>query len=242
MVSPPDLLLSCLGLSPEHSRSRPHGLYSPLAKVADPPIPLPASANCIFCNPTRAGGFRIVHEDNSFIAFYDRSPAARVHLLVVPRVHIANVKTLRSRRQGEGKGDGNDDDAKLIKQMHAFGQLAIDIAARELQHDTDKGAGCASIETRAKMRPGQERYADEVGIPGARRFGFHIPPFRSVDHLHLHCLLLPFVSPLKALKYHVTLPSHELGIQHYKGYSWFVQWRQCVDILVHGGKVGVRPC
>ena len=27
----------------------------------------------------------------------------------------------------------------------------------------------------------------------ARRFGFHQPPFNSVDHLHLHCFALPFL-------------------------------------------------
>ncbi|GFP99188.1 histidine triad nucleotide-binding protein 3 [Phtheirospermum japonicum] len=25
------------------------------------------------------------------------------------------------------------------------------------------------------------------------RFGFHQPPFNSVDHLHLHCFALPFI-------------------------------------------------
>ncbi|VVA93412.1 unnamed protein product [Arabis nemorensis] len=33
------------------------------------------------------------------------------------------------------------------------------------------------------------------------RFGFHQPPFNSVDHLHLHCFALPFVPRWKAIKY-----------------------------------------
>ncbi|KAL6530909.1 Bifunctional adenosine 5'-phosphosulfate phosphorylase/adenylylsulfatase hint4 [Orobanche gracilis] len=31
------------------------------------------------------------------------------------------------------------------------------------------------------------------------RFGFHQPPFNSVDHLHLHCFALPFIPGIKPL-------------------------------------------
>ncbi|XP_056851372.1 bifunctional adenosine 5'-phosphosulfate phosphorylase/adenylylsulfatase HINT4-like isoform X2 [Raphanus sativus] len=37
--------------------------------------------------------------------------------------------------------------------------------------------------------------------PAARRFGFHQPPFNSVDHLHLHCFALPFMPRWKFVKY-----------------------------------------
>ncbi|KAK6935182.1 hypothetical protein RJ641_035337, partial [Dillenia turbinata] len=33
------------------------------------------------------------------------------------------------------------------------------------------------------------------------RFGFHQPPLNSVNHLHLHCLALPFVPRWKHVKY-----------------------------------------
>ncbi|KAH6788701.1 histidine triad nucleotide-binding 4 [Perilla frutescens var. frutescens] len=33
------------------------------------------------------------------------------------------------------------------------------------------------------------------------RFGFHQPPFNSVDHLHLHCFALPYIPKWKAIKY-----------------------------------------
>ena len=42
----------------------------------------------------------------------------------------------------------------------------------------------------------------EAAAPGAAaQFGYHLPPFNSVDHLHLHCFALPFVPRWKSLKY-----------------------------------------
>lgn len=42
--------------------------------------------------------------------------------------------------------------------------------------------------------------------PGApQEFGYHLPPFNSVDHLHLHCFALPFTPPWKVAKYSPVL-------------------------------------
>lgn len=77
--------------------------------------------------------------------------------------------------------------------------------------------------------------------PKEVRYGFHIPPFRSVDHLHLHCLALPFNSQLKALKYRVAPGSGSPEAPH-KGWGWFVTAEQAAAILRDGGEVGVKPC
>eukprot|EP00931_Biecheleriopsis_adriatica_P104119 TRINITY_DN78854_c0_g1_i1.p1 TRINITY_DN78854_c0_g1~~TRINITY_DN78854_c0_g1_i1.p1 ORF type:complete len:191 (-),score=21.11 TRINITY_DN78854_c0_g1_i1:39-536(-) len=52
---------------------------------------------CIFCkyadgSESPSGG--LLHEDDSVVAFQDRSPAAAHHLLVIPRAHIANWRHL----------------------------------------------------------------------------------------------------------------------------------------------------
>ena len=48
--------------------------------------------DCIFCK-IAAGEIPInkVYEDEQVIAFYDLNPMAKVHVLVIPKMHIANV-------------------------------------------------------------------------------------------------------------------------------------------------------
>lgn len=171
----------------------------------DRPIDAVNPAKCIFCNVSK-DKFDIVLQDDDYVCFTDRSPAAAVHLLVVPRVHIANVQSLKAA------------DASLVRNMHAFGSRAMDML--------DKASS-------TMIKP-----ADKV-TQTERRFGFHIPPFRSVDHLHLHCLQLPFRSSLKALKYRVAQSASK---EYSKGWSWFAEWQQTCAILEQGRQVKVSPC
>jgi hypothetical protein len=75
--------------------------------------------------------------------------------------------------------------------------------------------------------------------PAVHRFGFHIPPFNSVNHIHLHAQGLPYLNLYREKKYRTANPNL-LG--KVKGFSWFAEYDQCVRILESGGRVGVFPC
>ncbi|KNE57308.1 hypothetical protein AMAG_03033 [Allomyces macrogynus ATCC 38327] len=48
------------------------------------------------------------------------------------------------------------------------------------------------FEARARDVLAQDKFKDIVGASPEIRFGFHIPPYNTVHHLHLHVLVLPF--------------------------------------------------
>ncbi|KAI9057313.1 HIT-like protein [Trametes sanguinea] len=74
--------------------------------------------------------------------------------------------------------------------------------------------------------------------PHLRRLGFHIPPYISVGHLHMHVQALPYRSILRRLKYPVVRGRSGRD----KGLSWFVEAEQAVRILEKGAKVRILPC
>lgn len=69
------------------------------------------------------------------------------------------------------------------------------------------------------------------------RLGFHIPPYNSVDHLHLHVQALPYKKG-RVLKYPVITG----GGRHAKGFSWFVEVEQALKIIGEGRRVSVLSC
>jgi diadenosine tetraphosphate (Ap4A) HIT family hydrolase len=99
--------------------------------------------SCVFCSIIEGTGpANIEYQDDDFIVFHTIKPASHRHLLVVPKKHIRNGLSLKSRS-----------DAELVRQMLAIGKKALgDADARDAT------------------------------------FCFHMPPWNSIDHLHMHCV------------------------------------------------------
>lgn len=55
-----------------------------------------SSSDCLFCRIARGEiPARLVHEDDEIVAFHDVAPRAPVHVLLIPRTHIASVDALK---------------------------------------------------------------------------------------------------------------------------------------------------
>ncbi|HEX6308851.1 MAG TPA: histidine triad nucleotide-binding protein [Longimicrobiales bacterium] len=78
---------------------------------------MPSRSECIFCRiADRAVPSTIVREDEHTVAFRDLDPKAPLHVLVIPRRHIASVN------------DVSDDDADVMAALFAS---ARDVATTE---------------------------------------------------------------------------------------------------------------
>jgi histidine triad (HIT) family protein len=65
--------------------------------VLDPENAMP----CLFCR-IAAGEVpaRVAYEDEFVMAFHDRDPKAPVHLLIIPKTHVANVAAVADEHAG----------------------------------------------------------------------------------------------------------------------------------------------
>ena len=52
--------------------------------------------NCIFCSIiSKIANAEIVYEDDIVMAFWDRRPAAPVHILIIPKKHIESMNAIQ---------------------------------------------------------------------------------------------------------------------------------------------------
>ncbi|KAJ7629644.1 HIT-like protein [Mycena polygramma] len=83
-----------------------------------------------------------------------------------------------------------------------------------------------------------EKLLDDLGVSQSMRvFGFHIPPFNSVNHLHMHVQGLPYKS-MRQVKYRISSGFGPFA----KGFGWFIDADQTIRSLDKGHRIGVFPC
>jgi histidine triad (HIT) family protein len=59
------------------------------------------TADCIFCKIVEGKiPANFVYEDSQVIAFKDIQPKAEIHLLLIPRIHIASLEQLEAKHEG----------------------------------------------------------------------------------------------------------------------------------------------
>ena len=115
----------------------------------------------------------------SNLVFCTLAVHAHLHLLAIPKQHLQNISVL------------GPEHIPLLQQLKAAGTEALrEILANEVDEATGR-----RIRTPAEVE--EEARNNFV-------FNFHVPPFNSIDHLHLHCLHLPSHGWLSGLKYNPT--------------------------------------
>ena len=58
------------------------------------------SADCIFCKiVSGAIPSKKIYEDDDFVVFHDINPSAKVHFLIVPKLHIESLQTCDASHQ-----------------------------------------------------------------------------------------------------------------------------------------------
>ena len=149
---------------------------------------------CLFCDiahgrldPAKGGREedqrlqgRLLHETAEVAVFCNLAVHAHLHLLAIPKEHVKNVSVL---------GPGH---IPLLRNLKAAGTEALrDILANEVDEAGRPLRTAAEVEEEARNN---------------FVFNFHVPPFNSIDHLHLHCLHLPSHNWLSGVKYNPSCP------------------------------------
>jgi histidine triad (HIT) family protein len=115
--------------------------------------------NCIFCKiAEKKIPAEIVYEDGDFLAFKDNNPAAPVHLLIIPKLHLPTLS------------DSNSEHAGMLGRMLALVPRLAEEQGCGLQVD-ENGIRSGGYKTLINTGPdgGQEVYHIHIHVIGGPR-------------------------------------------------------------------------
>lgn len=117
-------------------------------------------------------------ETNNLLAFEDMHPRAPLHALIIPKRFIGSVFDLDSSSQSQSQTQSTQvpDDLALLEEMQHMAERLV-----QEQHPVAYEQGDYTL-------------------------CFHIPPFNSVDHLHLHVL-----APASQMKTYFRFVKYQTG-------------------------------
>eukprot|EP00890_Picochlorum_soloecismus_P004408 jgi/Picsp_1/4969/NSC_02332-R1_histidine triad family protein len=166
--------------------------------IGNPRVVHLSPEECVFCQivaKNHKDSQTIIYEDDKIVIFPDIRPAAVGHYQIVGKEHILNVDTLIENPTREHYD--------LVRHMLEKGQevllVQLETLSRRLDVDEQTGDAGASAD--------QDEQKCSSPLPSSRlKFGFHMEPFHSVLHLHMHGFILPHVPPWSVWKYHPYMP------------------------------------
>ena len=108
---------------------------------------------------------RVLDETPNLLAFVDRSPQSKtLHALIIPKRYIPTIHDLLD-NNNNNNNNHTLDDVQLLYEMQELGQ---------------------QLARRYQCRP--TTTTTTSNIENDYRMVFHVPPYNTVDHLHLHVL------------------------------------------------------
>lgn len=156
--------------------------------------PPPPGTSCLFCTIASGGSAAntLWYEDELCAVFVPRTPAASLHFLVVPRTHVGTVRSLDAGH------------VPLLDRMRDIG------AATLAAHDDAVATGALKLTGRMRPPPRDAEAGatahTRAALPPACKLLFHVPPFSSVEHLHLHALRPPYAGAFDRLSFWAGTP------------------------------------
>lgn len=127
-----------------------------------------AIKSCRFCEILATRDEEFLYEDDCVAVFRPLRPVVPSHILIVPRAHIRNVKMLTS------------DHRQLLERMKHVAGLVIGPRA------TDSAASSSSVYRQSSAESSDSSAASPPSSSVRTKFSFHLPPFNSIDHVHMH--------------------------------------------------------